>query len=375
MNEEKREVLLGYILGSLEDDEIHRVGRELKNNDLLQAEYLDLRNELKPLRLIDAAFDQPDGLAEKTCDKIWHLIENTPKSELHKYEDHDCLNPILDDSHLASTASPKRRTLGRISRRQSSSSQKSAKTRPVYNILTYITLGVMFVLFAFPLGRFFLNQAVTIIANNRIRQIENDINIPSSNLLPDLVVRESTENTNEIYKVNDNSKFVNVDTKIRDSILNNNGSNPSVLLVNALEIKNPQEMIPGPPAKDFFVDVTGDNQLRARDEKTQNNLPIETEIHKILVSSPKKSETLDRINAVFFSLGSNKTNDGPPFLHSASSRSVIFRDGYVFFRVVPANALQPAIYTKENINSTKIPIFFSPVPLSQSENSENNNFE
>lgn len=65
-----RDELLGYLLGSLEPDEIERLEGELRRNPQLQQELELLSEALVPLVSDEDHFDPPQGLALRTCDHV-----------------------------------------------------------------------------------------------------------------------------------------------------------------------------------------------------------------------------------------------------------------------------------------------------------------
>ncbi len=71
-----REILLGYLMDALEDDEVRAVEQELHRNPALRQELDALRKELIPLSTISRdVFAPPWGLAERTCAGLWTQID------------------------------------------------------------------------------------------------------------------------------------------------------------------------------------------------------------------------------------------------------------------------------------------------------------
>ncbi|MBX3415197.1 MAG: hypothetical protein KF708_21105 [Pirellulales bacterium] len=65
-----RDELLGYLLGSLEPDEVERLEEELRRNPQLQRELEVLSEALAPLSEEEDHHEPPPGLALRTCEQI-----------------------------------------------------------------------------------------------------------------------------------------------------------------------------------------------------------------------------------------------------------------------------------------------------------------
>jgi len=65
-----RDELLGYLLGSLEPDEVERLEVELQRNPQLQEELEVLSEALAPLATEEDHLEPPPGLALRTCDHV-----------------------------------------------------------------------------------------------------------------------------------------------------------------------------------------------------------------------------------------------------------------------------------------------------------------
>lgn len=75
MGKINREMLLGFLMNALEDDEISRVERELLRHPELRVELAKLQEELSPLNLVYEMVEPPPNLARRTCDKIWAHVD------------------------------------------------------------------------------------------------------------------------------------------------------------------------------------------------------------------------------------------------------------------------------------------------------------
>jgi hypothetical protein len=82
MSELDREMLLGYLMNALEDDEIAYVERELLCQSAMRTELATLQKELSPLTYVYESVDPPHNLAKRTCAQIWeHVDRNERKKE------------------------------------------------------------------------------------------------------------------------------------------------------------------------------------------------------------------------------------------------------------------------------------------------------
>jgi hypothetical protein len=81
-SEHEREMLLGYLMNALEDDEIAVVEMDLLLQPRLRAELAALQKELSPLTYVYESVDAPRNLAKRTCNKIWAQFD---KEEHHRH--------------------------------------------------------------------------------------------------------------------------------------------------------------------------------------------------------------------------------------------------------------------------------------------------
>ncbi|MDR3234738.1 MAG: hypothetical protein LBT46_13945 [Planctomycetaceae bacterium] len=70
-----RDVLLGYLLHSLDEAESRRIEREIQREPFLLGELAAVQQELAPLRSIAATVTPPAHLASRTCTKIWDTLD------------------------------------------------------------------------------------------------------------------------------------------------------------------------------------------------------------------------------------------------------------------------------------------------------------
>lgn len=79
MDSVDRDLLLGYLMNALEEDEISLVERELMRQPELRRELAELQKELSPLTFVYESVDPPKHLARRTCDKIWATVDREEK--------------------------------------------------------------------------------------------------------------------------------------------------------------------------------------------------------------------------------------------------------------------------------------------------------
>jgi len=75
-----REELVGYLLGALEPDEERELEARLAAEESLRSELEELKQLLQPLlderkQSEHCVLDPPQGLADRICNKVWHLRE------------------------------------------------------------------------------------------------------------------------------------------------------------------------------------------------------------------------------------------------------------------------------------------------------------
>lgn len=81
MSELDREMLLGYLMNALDDDEIAQVEQKLRCQPALRTELATLQKELSPLTYVYESVDPPHHLAKRTCDRIWQHIDRVEQKE------------------------------------------------------------------------------------------------------------------------------------------------------------------------------------------------------------------------------------------------------------------------------------------------------
>ncbi|MDR2757414.1 MAG: hypothetical protein LBC20_17100 [Planctomycetaceae bacterium] len=90
MSDLDNEMLLGYLMNALEDDEIAYVERELLCQPDMQTELATLQKELSPLTYVYESVDPPYNLAQRTCRRIWKHFDQT------KHKNNSVSDPISE---------------------------------------------------------------------------------------------------------------------------------------------------------------------------------------------------------------------------------------------------------------------------------------
>jgi hypothetical protein len=76
MNHHDQEMLVGYLLGALEERECLQLEDRLRDNGRLRHRLEELREELSPiLECGDHSVDPPDDLARRTCRALWDTLD------------------------------------------------------------------------------------------------------------------------------------------------------------------------------------------------------------------------------------------------------------------------------------------------------------
>ncbi|MDR0704506.1 MAG: hypothetical protein LBF88_05900 [Planctomycetaceae bacterium] len=81
MSELDREMLLGYLMNALENDEIAYVERELLCQPAMRTELATLQKELSPLTYVYESVDPPPNLAQRTCTELWKRLDRTEQKK------------------------------------------------------------------------------------------------------------------------------------------------------------------------------------------------------------------------------------------------------------------------------------------------------
>ena len=103
MNDQRREILIGYLLGALEPQESAKVDAEINNNEDLRNDLAILYREISPINEIADRYEPPVGLATRTCQNIWAKIDSSQNSQ------------IANALHLSKTARKKRKITVQVS--------------------------------------------------------------------------------------------------------------------------------------------------------------------------------------------------------------------------------------------------------------------
>lgn len=82
MNHQDQELLVGYLLGALDQQEHAQLEIRLAESDRLRDHLADLREELSPLLdRSDHSVDPPEDLAQRTCRALWETLDGKHHEE------------------------------------------------------------------------------------------------------------------------------------------------------------------------------------------------------------------------------------------------------------------------------------------------------
>ncbi|MDR2117137.1 MAG: hypothetical protein LBP87_12225 [Planctomycetaceae bacterium] len=94
MSDLDREMLLGYLMNVLEDDEISYVERELLCQPDVRSELATLQKELSPLTYVYESVDPPYNLAQRTCRQIWKHLDRIKQNHNYNNDSVDSVSEI-----------------------------------------------------------------------------------------------------------------------------------------------------------------------------------------------------------------------------------------------------------------------------------------
>ena len=75
MNDKRREILIGYLLGVLGPQESAKVDAELHTNAVVRDDLATIYREIAPINEIINEYEPPDALAARTCRNLWAKID------------------------------------------------------------------------------------------------------------------------------------------------------------------------------------------------------------------------------------------------------------------------------------------------------------
>lgn len=82
MNDKRREILIGYLLGVLEPHESAKVDAELRTNEYLRDDLAAIYQEIAPINEIVDDHEPPVGLATQTLSRLWAKIDAAQNSTI-----------------------------------------------------------------------------------------------------------------------------------------------------------------------------------------------------------------------------------------------------------------------------------------------------
>jgi len=81
MNDQRREILIGYLLGALEPQESAKVDAEMQINEDLRNDMAVIYQEISPIHEIADHYEPPVGLATRTCQNLWARIDSAENTQ------------------------------------------------------------------------------------------------------------------------------------------------------------------------------------------------------------------------------------------------------------------------------------------------------
>lgn len=237
MNLIDREMLLGYLMNALEDDEISSVERELLRQPKLRTELATLQKELSPLDLLYEPVEPPRDLARRTCDRIWTSVEREEKvgrsfpiapelptqivsisikskklsphtqsetwrdSVIRPFEETAQLDSSLDEIVTVSPAleneprsdrekTDSRRLVRRVTqlsrrnerrplaeKKEEQSLKTKGKHKRAVDLLASVAVGIMIAVVAFPALNFAKNRTHYLVKQNKIKEINRGVEL------------------------------------------------------------------------------------------------------------------------------------------------------------------------------------------------------
>lgn len=281
MTDTKREILIGYAIGALEEHEELLIQQELLRDPALRQELAAIRIEFEPLRALDIPFEPPIGLAERTAQFVWNAVDERSANVPPTLESFDVLAPIGGPEILANT--PASYAYVQNTPKKKLFTKKTWKTP---DVIASIVVGVLIAVVAFPAIVQIRDRATSVIGHSQLRNMEQQVSVfaPESVLAPDSKAR-----------LNDPR-----------------GIFTPVNLAAESRLERPVLDLPPESVSDVFE--------------------LERYFGSANFTHPNLTE---RSNILF--IGEQKNGSNVPSLRMGYGNNVIFRDGNAYFRMIPAN--------------------------------------
>ena len=194
MDDSRREDLLGYLIGALDEEESQNVRNELERNETVQLEFASLRKKLRPLAAYaqwsEQLYQPPQNLAERTCSRIWDNIDSGLAED--DFSNDTANEPALP---LHPVVAPSKRLAPRVNIGSEYREKSWANRWKSSDLLTVGCVGIMLLFIAFPIFQFVKTQVVQIVFQHRmqkfvdstvvISQFQDDIPFFKSGGIPD----------------------------------------------------------------------------------------------------------------------------------------------------------------------------------------------
>lgn len=118
----RKEILLGYVLGALEEENMEKVEQELQRNEVLRRELASCRKELEPIEFYaqhtEKAFEAPPDLAERTCRSLWEKIDAGELEHDRELSARACSRPPAESADSEVLVPPEKDLLQRLRTRR-----------------------------------------------------------------------------------------------------------------------------------------------------------------------------------------------------------------------------------------------------------------
>lgn len=387
MGDLDREMLLGYLMNALEDDEITYVERELLRDPKFRKELAALQEELSPLTYVYESVDPPKDLAKKTCSNLWATVDQSRKvgrfldTAVESVVPTPHIMPIMADRssvleellavsphHTDSLASaitvetteaaplenitkrlvrqsrPRTQQNSRTSRKTPTAkaspvvSDRKEKPRTFFGVVVSVAIGILIALIAFPALNYAKNQTHQYIVNKKLQKISTN-----PELFPQVSDEvASTEAETVPSQVNmAQCGWQEINTDQFPNLLVDNFSDRSDFDLNISDNIDLQRTLPDSFASSHFQPVSNSMLLTASENRGRNI---------ILARQPNYSQPIGLgqyqsfdaqgfANQAWTPIVVQAENN--PTVQTAYGQNVLFQNGRIFFRVLPTLTPRP----------------------------------
>ena len=312
MPEQERERLLGYLLNALDEQEAAQVKEELASQPHLRAELATLQQEIAPLNYMADPVEPPPHLANRTCAKIWKVMDNENNEEEKKQETPPQMDSVLGfvfDPFKTVVAIP----IADLELPKLKRQTESPKPKPPKSKLSYwvgwgvsVSLGIVAAFFLFPMIRFAERSTRSYVTDSWMTEIHQRV-----------------DQYEQIYSSPGGARV--------EEVLPYNLAQSGWQEITIID-SNGQFFPSAPPLYDIFKMLTG-NEISAAQEGSHEIIRGQ---QPVLLpgfaswSEPIPLDTSGIPNHIILSLPGQE-----PSVRSAFGQDILIRDGRVFFRILP----------------------------------------